>query len=91
MHHKIIVFSGRSDKYRDVCEKWLRKHAIHFDLLVMRKAGDMRRDDIVKSELFDEFIAPNYNFLYHFDDRDRVVKALRSKGITVYQVAEGNF
>jgi hypothetical protein len=57
----------------------------------MRKEGDKRRDDIVKSELFDEFIAPNYNFLYHFDDRDRVVKGLRSKGITVYQVAEGDF
>lgn len=89
--HKIIVFSGRSDKYRDVCEAWLRKNAVHFDLLVMRKEGDKRRDDIVKSDLFDEFIAPNYNFLYHFDDRNRVVKGLRSKGITVYQVAEGAF
>lgn len=88
---QIIIFSGRSDKYRDVCEKWLRDNAIYFDLLVMRKEGDTRRDDIVKSDLFDEFIAPNYNFLYHFDDRDRVVKGLRSKGITVYQVAEGNF
>jgi predicted kinase len=88
---KIVIFSGRSEKYRDVCEAWLRKSAINFDLLVMRKIGDMRRDDIVKSELFDEFIAPNYNFLYTFDDRQRVVDGLRSKGITVYQVAPGNF
>jgi predicted kinase len=90
-HYQIIVFSGRSEEYREVCEKWLRKNAIHFDLLVMRKEGDKRRDDIVKSELFDEFIAPNYNLLYHFDDRQRVVDALRSKGITVYQVASGLF
>jgi hypothetical protein len=89
--HHIIIFSGRSEEYRSVVERWLRVNSVPFDLLVMRKEGDKRRDDIVKSELFDEFIAPNYNFLYHFDDRDRVVKALRSKGITVYQVAEGNF
>lgn len=89
--HKIIVFSGRSEEHRAACEAWLRKNAVYFDLLVMRKEGDTRRDDIVKSELFDEFIAPNYNLLYHFDDRQRVVDGLRSKGITVYQVAEGAF
>lgn len=89
--HHIIIFSGRSEEHRAVCEDWLRRSAIYYDLLVMRKEGDQRRDDIVKSELFDEFIAPNYNFLYHFDDRDRVVAGLRSKGITVYQVSEGAF
>lgn len=91
--HKIIVFSGRSDAYRQVCEEWLDRKDIPFDELIMRKEVEHKgvRDDIVKSELFDEFIAPNYNFLYHFDDRDRVVKGLRSKGITVYQVAEGDF
>lgn len=89
--HKIVVFSGRSEEYRSVCEAWLRRHSIPFDALIMRKAGDSRRDDIVKSELFDEFIAPNYNFIAHFDDRNRVVKALRAKGIKVLQVADGNF
>jgi predicted kinase len=90
--YKVIVFSGRSDAYRRVCRQWLDDMDFPYNcLLVMRKAGDKRRDDIVKSELFDEFIAPNYNFLYHFDDRDRVVKGLRSKGITVYQVCEGNY
>lgn len=88
---KVIIFSGRSDEHRHIVVEWLRKHEILYDQLVMRKTGDNRRDDVVKSELFDEFIAPNYNFLYHFDDRDRVVQALRAKGITVYQVAEGDF
>lgn len=89
--HHVIIFSGRSEEHRDVIEQWLADHDVEYDDLIMRKTGDGRRDDIVKSELFDEFIAPNYNFLYHFDDRDRVVKGLRSKGITVYQVCEGNY
>lgn len=89
--HKIIVFTGRSEDYREEVIKWLDKNLVDYHLLVMRKSGDNRDDAIVKSELFDEFVAPRYNFLAQFDDRDRVVDALRAKGITVYQVAPGNF
>ena len=89
--YSIVIFSGRSDEHRATVEAWLREHGIPFDLLVMRKSGDNRNDAIVKSELFDEFIAPNYNFLAQFDDRQRVVDALRAKNITVYQVNYGDF
>lgn len=88
---KILVLSGRSEDYREVCEKWLEDNDVMFDELIMRKSGDTRRDDIVKSELFDEFIAPKYNFIMQFDDRNRVVDGLRSKGIKVAQVQEGDF
>jgi len=87
----IVIFSGRSEDHRADVENWLMRHDIPFDILVMRKSGDQRNDGIVKSELFDEFIAPYYNFLAQFDDRSRVVHALRAKNITVYQVAEGSF
>lgn len=87
----LIIFTGRSEDHREVVAKWLMDHSVPWDILVMRKSGDNRNDAIVKSELFDEFVAPHYNFLAQFDDRDRVVAALRAKGIPVYQVAEGNF
>lgn len=89
--HKIIIFSGRSEDHREEVEKWLAKNDVSYDELIMRKSGDNRDDAIVKSELFDEFVAPRYNFLAQFDDRDRVVDALRAKGVTVYQVAPGAF
>jgi len=89
--YKIIIFTGRSDEFRSVVETWLDKHMIPYDMLVMRKAGDTREDGIVKAELFDEYVAPNYNFLAHWDDRNRVVEALRAKGIKVYQVQDGNY
>lgn len=89
--HQIIVFSGRSEDGRKVTEKWLIDNGVVYNKLIMRKSGDARSDDIVKSELFDEYIAPRYNLLGMFDDRDRVIKALRAKGIKVYQVSEGAF
>lgn len=89
--HQIIIFSGRSEEYRDVCERWLITHGVVYNKLVMRAIGDKRNDAIVKSELFDNEIAPHYNFIAQFDDRNRVVDALRAKGIKVLAVAEGNF
>lgn len=89
--HQIILLSGRSEDHRKVVEMWLEDNNVIYDALFMRKSGDNRNDAIVKSELFDEHIAPHYNFLCQFDDRDRVVDALRAKGIPVYQVCEGNY
>lgn len=88
---KIIIFSGRSEDHRAAVEDWLAVNDVKYDELVMRKSGDDRNDAIVKSELFDEYVAPNYNFLVQWDDRGRVVDALRTKGVTVYQVTAGNF
>lgn len=89
--HRIIILSGRSEDYRGVVDQWLADNGVLCDELIMRKSGDTRNDAIVKSELFDEFVAPYYNLLAHFDDRRRVVDALRAKGVTVYQVVEGNY
>lgn len=59
--------------------------------LYMRGRGDQRKDAIVKSELFDEHVRGKYNVLFVLDDRNQVVDFWRSIGLTVFQVAEGNF
>jgi hypothetical protein len=57
----------------------------------MRRAGDRRKDWVVKSELYREHIEPRYDVLLVLDDRDQVVRAWRGLGLTVFQVAEGDF
>lgn len=90
--HAIIVLTGRNEDYREACEQWLHAHGIEYDELIMRPSDQpYRKDSHVKSELFDKYVAPRYNFLAQFDDRNQVVNALRSKGINVYQVEPGNF
>lgn len=86
-----IGLSGRSDTYHDVTREWLESWGLRLDYLYMRPEGDDRNDAIVKSELVDKYISGVYDVIAHFDDRDRVVQALRAKGLKVLQVADGNF
>lgn len=59
--------------------------------LHMRKTGDMRKDAIIKEEIYNEHIKDKYNVLLVLDDRDQVVEFWRSKGLTCFQVAPGAF
>lgn len=89
--YEIIILTARDDTYREAVEDWLDAHGIDYDLLLMRKGGDTRNDALVKSEIVDEHISGVYDIRMHFDDRNRVVDALRLKGIKVAQVNPGNF
>lgn len=88
----IIFMSGRTDACRAETAAWLRKHVrIPFHALHMRKAGDMRKDAIVKAELFDAHVRDRFHVLLVLDDRQQVVDMWRSMGLCVFQVAEGDF
>jgi hypothetical protein len=92
--HKIVLVSGRPEHTREHTESWLKKHVpwlkpIH---LHMRPSGDFRPDNIVKAEIYEEQIKPEYGEpFFVLDDRDKVVKMWREKGLICLQVAEGNF
>lgn len=89
--HKIIVVSGRDAVCRPQTEEWLTRNGLPFDLLLMRTESDSRKDSIVKAEIFWRDIAPHYNVLGVFDDRNQVVEMWRSMGLFCAQVAPGDF
>lgn len=90
--HKIILFSGRDSVCRDKTESWLMCKGIPYDLLYMRSQGDIRKDSIVKREMFDQYIRGKYNVEFVLDDRNQVVDMWRNElGLTCFQVAEGDF
>lgn len=92
--HNILFTSGREGKYMTETINWLGNH---LDLnktryyLFMRKEGDMRKDSIIKEEIFETKIRPVFNVVFVLDDRNQVVEMWREKGLTCLQVAEGNF
>jgi predicted kinase len=89
---EVIVMSGRDGSCRDITIEWLLKYLPKMNVaLFMRKAGDSRADNIVKLELFDNFVRKNYDVEYVLDDRDQVVRMWRSIGLPTFQVAEGAF
>lgn len=87
----VIVMSGRDEKYRIETSDWLAKNGVTYDLLYMRSEGDVRNDAIVKNELFEKYVAGFFNIDFVLDDRDRVVKMWRAKGLKVLQAADGDF
>jgi hypothetical protein len=90
--HHIVFCSGRSDDGRAATERWLAIHVgVPYEALYMRRAGDTRKDSIVKAEIFEREIRHRYRVTGVFDDRAQVVRMWRSLGLTVFQVAEGDF
>lgn len=101
-----IFVSGREDVCFEETYDWILRHVFfpianrtpaminmqHVQpMLFMRKAGDGRKDSIVKLEIFDREFRNNYNVLFCLDDRNSVVQAYRSIGLRVLQVQDGDF
>jgi hypothetical protein len=60
-----------------------------FGPLFMRPAGDMRKDCIVKQEIYEREIKGKFNCTAWFDDRPQVIRMLRSLGLPVFDVGDG--
>lgn len=92
--HQIVFMSGRSEDCRAETARWLRTHLPEigrYTVLHMRASGDQRKDSIVKVELFNAHVRDQYDVVAVLDDRNQVVDAWRALGLTVLQVAPGDF
>lgn len=92
---EIIFVSGRSEECRDETMLWIeRELGIEAGeiVLFMRPVERMyEKDSIMKRDLFWDEIAPHWNVVAVFDDRNQVVDMWRGLGLTCLQVAEGDF
>ena len=92
---KILFVTGRPESYREVTEYWLAKYFRELNAynckIFMRKDGDYRSDAVIKKELWETVLEPIYDCYGVFEDRKQVVDMYRELGLTVFQVAEGNF
>lgn len=98
---KIIFCSGRESKYEPETIRFIEKYLKDVDAdgkswdveykLYMRQTDDFRKDAVIKEEIYESKIKNKYNVLLVLDDRNQVVDFWRSKGLTCFQVAPGNF
>jgi predicted kinase len=92
-----FICTGRPEDNRKVTESWLAYHCpalwdqVGSDMLLMRPSGDFRSDVIVKSEMLENIEGQNFTVVATFDDRQSVVDMWRSRGITCFQCAPGDF
>tara|TARA_Y100000310_G_scaffold179722_1_gene179690 strand:+ start:1675 stop:2145 length:471 start_codon:yes stop_codon:yes gene_type:complete len=92
--YNVYLFSGRSNETEAATIAWLDKWEIPFDKLVMRDSSSkkihfMKDSDLKKSWLGVHVDKEDIEVVY--DDRKQVVDMWREEGLTVFQVAEGNF
>jgi predicted kinase len=91
---EIVFVSGRDGRAREKTRVWLRKHLGEWAddaTLLMRRQGDMRKDAIVKEEIYRNEIRSRYNVWLVLDDRQQVVDMWRLLGLRTLQVAPGHF
>ena len=93
---KVVIFSGRSDKTKDVTRVWLDKHNVPFDVLRMRPSTHdwhFMPDYALKQFWLDSMFPDNIkdDIFAVFDDRQQVVDMWRKNGLQVFQVAQGDF
>ena len=83
----IVLLSGREDTYRPETLRWLEANNIIWDELFMRKAGDQRRDSVVKLEIFNEHLR-HRNIFFAIDDRLRVAQVWHALGLPLCRVGD---
>jgi len=90
--YKILLVSGREDKYKEPTLRFLATHEIVFDDLIMRKTKDSRKDSVVKTEIYNNHIKGNYFIEFVLDDRNQVVDTWRNDlKLPCFQVYYGDF
>ena len=87
---EIIIFTGRDEESREKTKYWLDFYKIHYDHLYMRVDGDMRKDNLVKKEMFQNHIIGKYHPICVYDDRLQVVKMWYELGGFCFNVNQGN-
>lgn len=86
---KIVYVSGRDGCCRAETEEWLKKWVGEYDALFMREEGDVRKDSIVKEEIWRRDILGKYNVQLWVDDRGQVVRGMKELGLPVADCGNG--
>ena len=82
--YDIVILTGRSDIAKDVTEKWLKRHKVFYDKLIMRESTDYRKDIEFKEDELRKLDLKD--ILCCFDDLEHVAKHIRSLGVTCHLV-----
>lgn len=86
----IIILTGRGEDSEEKTKLWLKIHNIKYHDIFFRPFKNREPDYLVKEKMW-RHINEKYNIKSIFDDRNQVVCHARKLGLTVFQVADGNF
>lgn len=83
----LIAVTGRPERIRNLTVEQFVKYRVPINVLQMRPDKDHRPDYVLKEEILDNIILPNYREVHGaFEDSPEVVAMYRRRGITVYDL-----
>jgi len=93
---RVQIWSGRCESVREKTEEWLEKHiSINllycfggYNSLKMRPIGDYTPDDVLKEKWLDETLSQGKKIDFVFDDRPKVIRMWRRRGIFVFNCCQ---
>lgn len=92
---QFICLTGRPENYRMETEKWLIRHSIPINALLMRPENDFESDTVVKPRLLYSFLGGRESALKLvtgiLEDRDIMVEKWREEGFHCWQVRPGGY
>jgi len=91
LNFKIVLCTGRPEKYREVTIAWLDKFGIMHDTLMMRPDDQpFEQDYKIKAAMLEEIEKTDTVHLA-IEDRNQVVRMWRDHSISCLQCADGDF
>lgn len=84
----IVGLTGRPEKWRDLTIKWLIRHDLPLDDLLMRPDDDYRKAGLVKVDLVKKTYGENWHdkVLCIIDDNEGVIETFRGENVTCLQI-----
>lgn len=85
---KVVFITARPANAREDTTAWLKRHGLWNSTLLMRNEGDLRKDSVIKKELYEQYIEGNYTVKLVIDDRPSVCRMWRSLGLMTLQCGD---
>jgi phosphoglycolate phosphatase-like HAD superfamily hydrolase len=84
---EVVLMTGRPERWRGITMDWLLRHGVQAQELIMRPDDDYRRSPELKVGLAeDRFGEDLRDLVLVVDDREDVLEAFASRGVTTIHV-----
>lgn len=89
--YEVAIFTGRSDRYKQMTMDWMARHGLAAKPIYCRKEGDTRHDLVIKREIYEDFIASGNKVAFIVEDRNSVVKMWREMDVVCLHCFDADF
>ena len=78
--YRLIVLTGRKEKYREITKQWLYDNDYHIDEIIMQKKSTADKNDIFKRKILSK-LQDQYDIVCMFDDNPNMSDVCKELGI----------